>query len=102
MALICSTAFILNILEFILFLIFYFRYDALDDTVELLPHICTYLEEVIDDPGSTGTARGEAMNMMKSIQSFDFLSGLVISGLIMASTSGLCLKLQGIYNVLHM
>ena len=35
------------------------------------------------------------------IESFDIFSGLVIRGLNIASTSGLCLKLQGIYNVFH-
>ena len=34
--------------------------------------------------------------------SLDFLSRLVISGLIMATTSCLCLKLQGIYKLFHM
>ena len=34
-------------------------------------------------------------------ESFDIFSGLVIRGLIIASPSGLCLKLQGIYNIFH-
>ena len=71
------------------------RYEALDNTFALLPHICTYLDNSIDDRSISAHSRGEAVRLLKSLRSFDFIVALTIGSLVIGSTNDLCQQLQG-------
>lgn len=63
--------------------------------MDLLPHIVSYLEEMIQDRDENPTARGSALKMMKSVTSYEFLVALSIGNRVVGTTNELCLKLQG-------
>ena len=69
------------------------RYETLETTIELLPHIAHYLEESLG-LRQAGNANGDAMSLLKSITSFEFIVGLILSHSILGVTKDLCSKLQ--------
>ena len=61
----------------------------------MLPHIAQYLNQLQSDSTATAATRGEALKLMKSVLSFDFIVAITVANLAIGTTRELCKTLQG-------
>lgn len=72
-----------------------FRYDSLQTTVTLLPHIVETLELMAYGGDTNKATKDSASTLYTAVTNFSFILGLTLSHLILKSTQDLCKTLQG-------